>query len=268
MSLPAATSATMETRETPETLQPAPSRAAGTSVHAATNPIRLLLVDDKVVMREGMRALLDREPGLDVVAQASSVAEAVALDVRPDVVITDALLPDAHGSEIVVRLRRRYAQAGIFVLIDGDQLRPDEIVVAGAPLGGGVRGYALKTATAAEFVSGVRVVAQGVHYVQPVLREGTARSAPNTTATRSNPPATTSGPSGPCDAPGARAAVETLTEKEREVLDLLVLGHTNAEIAVLSKVSLRTVEARRARVLHKLGARTRAELVRVAHHRL
>ena len=90
-------------------------------------------------MREGVAALLDREPGLHVVAQASSVAEAVALDVRPDVVITDAALPDARGNEVVVRLRRRYAQAGIFVLIDRDQLRLDEIVRAGTVAGGGVR---------------------------------------------------------------------------------------------------------------------------------
>jgi two-component system, NarL family, response regulator NreC len=139
-------------------------------------------------------------------------------------------------------------------------------VGAGAADGGGVRGYALKTATAAEFLSGLRTVAQGVHYVQPTLRSGIAP------ATETRP---RSGSSAPAPGrPGALAeelledpAFEALTEKEREVLDLLVLGHTNAEIAVLSKVSLRTVEARRARVLQKLGVRTRADLVRVARHR-
>lgn len=232
------------------------------SPSAATNPIRLLLVDDKLIMREGVRALLDREPGLHVVAQASSVTEAVALDVRPDVVITDAALPDARGNDVVMRLRRRYAQAGIFVLIDRDQLWPDEIMAGGDTGGSGVRGYVLKTATAAEFLVGLRTVAQGVQYVQPDLRSGTAQSR-----VVSRPVSEGAGP-GLTGEGGEDQGFEALTEKEREVLDLLVLGHTNAEIAVLSKVSLRTVEARRARVLQKLGVRTRADLVQVARNLL
>jgi two-component system response regulator NreC len=245
----------MEIDEGP--LSPEPVRPLGAmgTPNAATNPIRLLLVDDKLVMREGVRALLDREPGLHVVAQASSIAEAVALDVRPDVVITDAALPDARGDEVVAALRRRYAQAGIFVLIDRDQVRPDEIIGAGTTAHGGVGGYALKTATPAEFLSGVRTVAQGIQYVQPHLR-----SEISSKETGSAAPAVLS------EEPSGEATAEALTAKEREVLDLLVLGHTNSEIAVLSKVSLRTVEARRARLLQKLGVRTRADLVRVARH--
>jgi two-component system, NarL family, response regulator NreC len=264
VSPPTATTTTMDIEETPQSPEPALPPAAAASAHASTNPIRLLLVDDKLVMREGVRALLDREPGLSVVAQASSVAEAVALDVRPDVVITDALLPDARGNDVVVRLRRRFAQAGIFVLIDRDQLRPDDIVGAATP-GGGVRGYALKTATAAEFLSGLRTVAQGVQYVQPVLRTDTEGGSARTNAPVPRPPVPAA-PSPRTDERVGQAAFEALTEKEREVLDLLVLGHTNAEIAAISKVSLRTVEARRARVLQKLGVRTRADLVRVARH--
>jgi two-component system response regulator NreC len=258
----------MEIDKGPVSPEPVQPRGATGTPNAATNPIRLLLVDDKLIMREGVRALLDREPGLHVVAQASSVAEAVALDVRPDVVITDAALPDARGNEVVVRLRRRYAQAGIFVLIDRDQFRPDEIVGADATVGGGVDGYALKTATAAEFLSGVRTVAQGVQYVQPTLRPDTSSTGSASTGapTRARSAAPAAGrPDAPPGEP-SEEAVEALTAKEREVLDLLVLGHTNSEIAVLSKVSLRTVEARRARVLQKLGVRTRADLVRVARH--
>jgi two-component system, NarL family, response regulator NreC len=246
----------MEIDESPLSSEPVQPRGATGTPNATTNPIRLLLVDDKLIMREGVRALLDREPGLHVVAQASSVAEAVALDVRPDVVITDAALPDARGNEVVVRLRRRYAQAGIFVLIDRDQQRLDEIVAAGATAGGGVDGYALKTATAEEFLSGVRTVAQGVQYVQPTLRSDMSSKGAPTRARAADRP----------DVPPEEAAFEALTTKEREVLELLVLGHTNSEIAALSKVSLRTVEARRARVLQKLGVRTRADLVRVARH--
>jgi two-component system, NarL family, response regulator NreC len=206
-----------------------------------TNPIRLLLVDDKLIVREGVRAFLEEQSGFHVIAQAASVAEAAALDVRPDVVVTDLVLPDARGTEVVVELRNRFAHAAIFVLTDVDDHAQVEQIVAV-----GVGGYVLKTATAAEFLSGLRAVAQGVSYVQPSLRSMTAR---------------TSGSSDNHD----RATIGSLTAKEREVLRLLALGHTNAEIAQLCTVSLRTVEARRARVLQKLGVRTRAELVRVAH---
>ncbi len=245
-----------ETPQGPELAQP---RATSFSPEPATNPIRLLLVDDKVIVREGVRALLELEPGLHVVAQAASVSEAEALapKVRPDVVITDAVLPDARGDEVVVRLQRGYAHAAIFVLVDRESAR----IAAPIPTRpeGGVQGYVLKTATAAEFLSGLRTVAQGVHYVHPALRSEIGSAAVWPVREHSAAPEPVSE-----EEQGDRAAFDALTEKEREVMDLLVLGHTNAEIAVISRVSLRTVEARRARVLQKLGVRTRADLVRVA----
>ena len=82
------------------------------------NPIRLLLVDDKLIVREGVCALLDQDPGFHVIAQAASVAEAAMLDVRPDVVVTDLVLPDARGTEVVAGLEERFPRAAIFVLID------------------------------------------------------------------------------------------------------------------------------------------------------
>lgn len=242
-------------------MQPTQPNPRTLSAAPATNPIRLLLVDDKVIMREGVRALLEQEPGLHVVAQASSVAEAAALDVRPDVVITDLALPDARGNDVVIALRRRFAHAAIFALIDSHAVHADEIIAASS--GGGVRGYALKTATAAEFLSGLRTVAGGVQYLQPSLRPGARRAGPDMGAGPAELGVSSPG-SGSGDHGGP--ILDTLTEKEREVLQLLVLGHTNSEIAALSAVSLRTVEARRARVLQKLGVRTRADLVRVALH--
>ncbi len=249
-------------REVQETMQPNPRATLQggprtISLVPATNPIRVLLVDDKVIMREGVRALLEQEPGLDVVAQAASVAEAIGLDVRPDVVVTDLALPDARGNAVVDGLRRRFPRAAIFVLIDREQSLADEIVTGSHD--SGIRGYALKTATAREFVSGLRTVAQGVPYVQPSLRPGFAGRDP-APADRVGTGRGASGSQAPCV--GRPRAIDSLTEKERDVLQLLVLGHTNNEIATLSAVSLRTVEARRARVLQKLGVRTRAELVR------
>jgi two-component system response regulator NreC len=225
---------------------PEPDDISPDSPFAATNPIRLLLVDDKVIVREGVCALLDQYQGFHVVAQAASVAEAARLDVRPDVVITDLVLPDARGTDVVVELENRFPRAAIFVLIDrAHDIRLDEIAVTGDR----VKGFALKTATAAEFLSGLRTVAQGVPYVQPPLRDSIARDTAPGGAARSEP---------------AVPGVDALTDKEREVLRYVVLGLTNSEIASLCGVSLRTVEARRSRVLQKLGVRTRAELVRVA----
>ena len=171
------------------------------------------------------------------------------LDVRPDVVVTDLFLPDARGVEVVVGLESRFPRAAIFVLIDrARDIRLDDVVTTGDR----VKGFALKTASAAEFLSGLRTVAQGVAYVQPPLRAGDRRNSSR---------------SGPAFVPEhAVPGVDSLTDKEREVLHYLVLGHTNAEIASLCGVSLRTVEARRSRVLQKLGVRTRAELVRVAQN--
>jgi two-component system response regulator NreC len=260
VALPAITPSAMDLPDQPEHPD-APAQHRIVSA-AAANPIRLLLVDDKVIMREGVRALLEQEPGLHVVAQASSITEATALDVRPDVVVTDLTLPDARGNDVIDSLRRRFTHAAIFVLIDPDHI--DAVDIIGASSGGGVRGYALKTASATEFVSGLRTVAQGVQYLQPSLRAGAARAKGVQSDDR---------PADPRTSPGRRQedrlrsqTLDTLTEKEREVLRFLVLGHTNAEIATLSSVSLRTVEARRARVLQKLGVRTRADLVRVAQH--
>lgn len=212
----------------------------------STNPIRLLLVDDKLIVREGVRAFLEERSGFDVVGQASSIAEAIASNIVPDVVITDLVLPDARGRDVVVALRNHFARAAIFVLTDVDHRSQVETIISE-----GVGGYVLKTATAEEFVSGLRSAALGVPYLQPALRAEMERPYEPSTGTA------------PLDRDPDSARV--LTTKEREVLRLLVLGHTNAEIAGFCDVSLRTVEARRARVLQKLGVRTRAELVRVAN---
>ena len=131
----------------------------------STNPIRLLLVDDKLIVREGVRAFLEERSGFDVVGQASSIAEAIASNIVPDVVITDLVLPDARGRDVVVALRNHFARAAIFVLTDVDHRSQVETIISE-----GVGGYVLKTATAEEFVSGLRSAALGVPYLQPALR--------------------------------------------------------------------------------------------------
>ena len=210
------------------------------TVAERASPLKLMLVDDHALMREGLRSILEREPDLTVIAEASTVAEALAVDAEPDVVICDLVLPDARGAEVVRQVHDRFASAGLLVLTMVDSALDVQRTFAA-----GARGYLLKEAASSELVEAVRRVAVGEDYLQP---SGGAAIA----AMRAMP---------------EQVHVSTsagLTDREREVLRLIALGHTNAEIATLLVVSLRTVESHRASILSKLDARTRAELVRYA----
>lgn len=202
--------------------------------------IGVLLMDDHVVVREGLRALLERQDGIDVVAEAGSVGEALGLEVEPDVVVADLVLPDERGAEVVRRLKERHPDAAILVLTMVDN--PTDVQLC---LAAGARGYLLKETASTELVDAVRKVAGGEDYLQPSLGAALARWR---------------------DTPGRihARAIDNLSQREREVLRLIALGHTNAEIATMLYVSVRTVENHRASVMRKLGLRTRAELVRHA----
>lgn len=202
--------------------------------------ISVLLMDDHVVVREGLRALLERQSDVEVLAEASTVGEAVALDVKPDVVVADLLLPDDRGAEVVRKLKDRYDQAAILVLTMVDN--PTDVQLC---LAAGARGYLLKETASTELVDAVRKVAGGQDYLQPSLGAALAKWR---------------------EAPGRANAhpQDELTAREREVMRAIALGHTNAEVAQMLHVSVRTVENHRASVMRKLGLRTRAELVRHA----
>jgi len=203
-------------------------------------PISVLLMDDHVVVREGLRALLERQEDLRVVGEASTVAEAEEAELEPDVIVADLVLPDGKGSDVVRRLRARHPDSAVLVLTMVDN--PTDVQLC---LAAGARGYLLKESASTELVDAVRRVAGGSEYLQPALGAALARWR---------------------DAPArvhARAA-DRLTEREREVLRLIALGHTNAEIAAMLYVSVRTVENHRSSLMRKLGVRTRAELVRQA----
>jgi two-component system response regulator NreC len=203
--------------------------------------IGVLLIDDHVVVREGLRALLERQQGVTVVAEAGSVDDAVALDVRADVVVADLMLPDERGAEVVRRIKQRHPDAAVLVLTMVDN--PTDVQMC---LAAGASGYLLKETASTELVDAVRRVAAGSDYLQPSLGAALARWRDTPGRVRSR-------------------AIDDLSEREREVLRLIALGHTNAEIASMLFVSVRTVENHRASVMRKLGLRTRAELVRHAN---
>jgi two-component system, NarL family, response regulator NreC len=201
--------------------------------------IRVLIVDDHAVVRLGIRVLLDGTDDLEPAGEASSPRDAVfeTRSTRPDVVLLDAALAGGDELELIPQLQREHPGACVIVLA-----AEQDTAQARAAFAAGARGYVSKRA-ADEVVQAVREVAYGGRYLHPEL--GARLVALDT-------PATT-------DAAGDR-----LSAREREVLRLIALGHTNREIAERLSISVRTVETHRTHVLRKLRLSTRAELVRYA----
>jgi two-component system response regulator NreC len=200
--------------------------------------ITLLIVDDHAVVRAGLRLLLEREDDLEVVGEAGDAREAVFLTRRhkPRVILLDVSMPGRTGVDVIAELLQDSPESRVLML----SMEDDPSYVRQA-FSGGASGYVLKEAVDAEVVQAIREVAGGGQYVHPSL--GARLAAP-----------TTAGPT----------ADEPLSDREREVLSLLALGHTNHEIAEELVVSVRTVESHRAHILSKLRLATRAELVRYA----
>jgi DNA-binding NarL/FixJ family response regulator len=200
----------------------------------------VLLVDDHVVVREGLRLLLDSDERTQVVGEASSIRESAALNGAVDLVITELALPDGYGGDVIAGLVERHPRARILVLTRlRHPARVQRAIAAGA------HGYLLKTASTGELLAGVHVVANGGMYVQPGLGVSLARNA---------------GPGGEIEYPGGIR----LSQKEEDVLRQIALGYANVEIAQATSMSLRTVEAHRASIVRKLRAGRRADLVRYA----
>jgi len=199
--------------------------------------IRVLIVDDHAVVRSGIRLLLSREPDIEPVGEAGTGREAIfeARSLKPDVILMDVVMPDQTGIDALPTLLHENPDVKVLLLSMQDDPRyVREAFAAGA------RGYVLKEAADSEVVAAVREVARGGRYVNPEL--GARLVAADAAATK-------------------RADEDPLSEREREVLRLLALGHTNQEIAKQLFISVRTAETHRAHIMQKLGLQSRAELV-------
>ena len=202
--------------------------------------VRVVIVDDHAVVRSGLRMLLDAEADIETVGEAGTAREAI-FEVRaqqPDVVLMDVVLPDRTGIEATPDVLKEAPDAKVLVL----SMQDDPSYVRQA-FAAGAAGYVLKEAADSEVVAAVREVASGGRYVHPPL--GARMAAADAEA-------------------AAKAAADPLSEREREVLRLLALGHTNQEIAKMLYISVRTAETHRAHIMQKLRLNTRAELVRYA----
>lgn len=205
----------------------------------AVPEITVVLADDHAVVRSALRLLLDGQPGIEVVAEAGDAETAVryAGGHRPAVLILDINMPGGSGLGAIPAIRKGSPETRIVILT-----MQDETSSARAALTAGAAGYILKDAASDELVKAVRMAAAGKTYMQPQLG---ARIA----------------------AEPERPSRDRLSPREVEVLRLLALGQTNAEIADSLLISMRTVESHRAHIHQKLGLKSRSKLVRYARDR-
>jgi DNA-binding NarL/FixJ family response regulator len=211
-----------------------------------TPPIRVVLVDDHDIVREGLRQVLQADTGFDVVGEAANAVQAieVALRERPDVILLDITMPGESGLVVLQRLRAQLPDARVLVLsVHDDAEYVLESVRSGA------HGYLRKDTTPADLRSAVRAVHAGDAYFSPVV----ARRLTEVLRTEATAPSTAALPS-----------LDALTNREREVLTLVARGLLNKEIGVQLGISVRTVEAHRDSITRKLGIRSAAGLTRFA----
>jgi two-component system response regulator NreC len=199
---------------------------------SASAPLTIVIADDHAVVREGLRMMLEAEPGLAVVGEASDLDETRVLlcERTPAVLVLDVHLGGEVSLGRLSELRSASPATAVIVLtMDDDPGFAQQAWSAGA------KGYVLKEASSRDLLRAIRTVGKGERYLDPAI--------------------------------GASALADggaVLTERELEVLRLVALGHTNTEIARLIYVSPRTVETHRANLQHKLGLSGRPELVRYA----
>jgi two-component system response regulator NreC len=198
--------------------------------------IRVLLIDDHAVVRAGLRALIEMQDDMEVVAEAESGAEAIekAAETTPDVAIVDISMPDESGVRVIERLREISPKTRSLALtMHSDQMYVRAVVEAGGC------GYLVKSAAHTEFLRAIRSVNERKFYLDPSLVETTEERE------KAAPP-------------------EALNEREKQVLRLVALGYTNREVAGKLSLSTKSIEAYRSRLRQKLGVQTRAELVQMA----
>ncbi len=209
--------------------------------------IRVLLVDDHAILREGLRALLGYYQDIKVVGEARDGEEGVALagELQPDVVLMDIAMPGMSGLEATRSIHKHYPQVRVLILTQHED--PQYVLPL---LQAGASGYVLKRAPGADLVAALRTVAQGGTFLHPSVATVVVDEV------RGQAAAATPKPS-------------ALTSRERGILTQIVQGKTNAQIAEALFLSIKTVEWHRANLMSKLGIHNTADLVRYAlQHKL
>lgn len=205
-------------------------------------PIRVLLVEDHETVREGLRLLLDSQSDIEVVAEASDGRAAVEFNerLRPQVVIMDLSMPEMNGLQATQAIKRSHPDTAVVALTRHDDAAfVDELKKAGAAA------YVLKQSASRELLDAVRVAAIGGSYLDAHIRARDARMANH------EPPAR------------ARRA-PAVSDREKQVLRMMAVGHSNKEIAEALGITIKTVEVHKANAMRKLRLRGRIDVVRYA----
>jgi len=203
--------------------------------------IRILLADDHNVMRAGLKLLLERHAGFKVVSEASDGREAVenALATKPDVVVLDIAMPRLSGIEAAQRINEQLPQTAIIIL----SMHSDEGYVLRA-LKSGAKGYLLKDSAESDLVKAIKVLSEGKAFFSPEISKVLAEDYVREIKVR-----------------GAEDSYDLLTPREREILQLLIEGRSNKDIAVLLNLSLYTIETHRRNLQNKLNIHSFPELI-------
>ena len=207
------------------------------------NKIRVLLAEDHTIVRKGLRSLLDGEVGMEVIGEAEDGREAIQMtqQLLPDVVLMDISMPELNGLEATRQIKERFPEVKVLVLTrHADEEYVFQILRAGAS------GYVVKKAAPAELILAIQAVYRGDSFLSPsISRHVIEEYIRKADAMEEN-------------------SYDRLTDREREVLQLIAEGHPNREIAELLHISVKTVENHRASLMDKLHIYSTAELTRYA----
>jgi two-component system response regulator NreC len=203
--------------------------------------LRILVADDHTLVRQGLRKILESQPGWIVVAEAGDGRDAVqhALDLQPDVVIMDIAMPRLNGIEALQQIERRTPNARLLAL----SMYADEAYVTRA-VRAGAHGYLLKDSADADLIQAVTAVSEGKSFFSPAVAKVLLDEYVRQLAER-----------------GIADRYDTLSEREREVFQLIAEGHSNKQVAALLHISPTTTETHRAHIMEKLDLHSTADIV-------
>jgi len=203
--------------------------------------IRILIADDHGVVRKGLRLQLEQHSDFEVIGEANNGREAIMLadELSPDIVIMDIAMPNLNGIQAAAQIVKKNPQVGIIVL----SMHSDETYLT-RTLAAGAKGYLLKENAEVDLERAVRLVAQGKPYFSPAIASALLEDYMRQMQQR-----------------GLQDSYDLLTEREKEVLQLLAEGKTNKDVALLLNLSPNTVETHRTRLMQKLDLHSTAEIV-------